>query len=157
MKKLFKILLLVVFLMGVSEVNAQIKAGGGVYYATEMESIGISVNGAYFFSDNFSLAPSFTYFFKKNNVTHTMLDVDLNYQFAELDFAYVYGLAGLNLSFYKVDMGGAGDISGSDTNFNLGAGLAMPLSDNMTFCPELKYTFGGGDFFRIGIKLLVDI
>ncbi len=152
MKNLLKVLLFVMILCVITEANAQTKVGGGVFYASKLENVGISVNGNYFFSDNFSAAPSFTYFFEKDNLNWSMLDLDVNYHFAELDFATVYGVGGLNVTFVEV-LG----YTGSNTGLNLGLGLAMPLSDAMTLCPEIKYTLGDGDFFRIGLKLLFEI
>ncbi|MBU1012674.1 MAG: porin family protein [Bacteroidetes bacterium] len=147
----------VIVLFTVTEANAQKKVGGGVWYATEMENVGISINGAYFFSDNFSVAPSFTYFLEKNHVNWSMLDLDVNYSFTELDFGNLYAIGGLNLTFFSVDLGGWGNASGTNTSFNAGIGLGMPIGDNMTLCPEVRYTFGDGDFLRIGVKLLIEI
>lgn len=157
MKNLLKVIICVIVLFTVTEANAQKKVGGGVWYATDMENVGISINGAYFFSDNFSVAPSFTYFLEKNNVNWSMLDLDVNYSFTELDFGMLYAIGGLNLTFYSMDLGGWGDFSGTNTSFNAGIGLGMPLGDNMTLCPEVRYTFGDGDFLRFGVKLLIEI
>jgi len=157
MKNLLKVIICLIVLFTVTEANAQKKVGGGVWYATDMENVGISVNGAYFINDNFSIAPSFTYFLAKNNVNWSMLDLDVNYSFTELDFGNLYAIGGLNLTFFSVDLGGWGKVSGTNTSFNAGIGLGMPIGDNMTLCPEVRYTFGDGDFLRIGVKLLIEI
>lgn len=139
-------------LFGATETFAQLKVGGGVFYASKIENAGLNVSANYSFSDEFSAVPSFTYFFEKDNLNWSMLDLDVNYSFAELDFAYVYGLGGLNITFWELF-----GLNGSKAGLNLGLGLAMPISDNLTFSPELKYTIREAGFFRFGIKLMVEI
>ena len=152
MKKSLKLVVCLLILFGATQTFAQIKVGGSVYYASKIENAGINLSGSYSFSDEFSAVPSFTYFFKKDNLKWSMLDLDVNYIFTELDFAYVYALGGLNITFWELF-----GLNGSNAGLNLGLGLAMPLSDYITFSPEFKYTIREAGFYRFGIKLMIEI
>jgi hypothetical protein len=165
MKNLFKafIVLAVVLAFSTTESKAQMSAGGGLVFGTGINNIGISVNGKYDFTEQWSAAPAFTYFFKKDGLTWMILDLDANYMIAEFDgVGGLYGIGGLGMTFahYKIDadLGAWGDYSTSGTTttvgLNLGAGLNIPLGDNMAIAPELKFTIANGSFFRIGAKFM---
>ncbi len=65
------------------------------------------------------------------------------------------------MTFWKVDFGdeyddffGGLDATGSDIGINLGLGLDVPLTEQLVLAPEVRYTLGGANFFRAGVKLL---
>jgi len=119
------------------------------------------------FNDQWSAAPSFTYFLKKDYTNWSALDLDVNYQLTELqNIGSLYAIGGLNMTFFKIDLdldgfGGFGgfddSVSGSDTGLNLGLGLKVAAGDKMNICPELKYTLGGANYLRIGVKVMFDL
>ncbi len=142
MKNLLKvfIVLAIVSTFSFTEAKAQISAGGGLHYGTNINNIGISINGKYAFTEEWSAAPAFTYFIPKDGFTWMVLDLDANYKFMEFDgVGGLYGIGGLGMTFahYKIDadLGIYGDYSASGTStavgLNLGAGLEIPLNEKM--------------------------
>ena len=164
MKNLLKVLFVfaIVSTFSFSEADAQISAGGGLYYGTNINTIGISINGKYAFTEEWSAAPAFTYFIPKDGFTWMVLDLDANYKFMEFDgVGGLYGIGGLGMTFAHFDWGDElGSIMGSSSytstyvGLNLGAGLEIPLNEKMAVSPEMKITIGNGTFFRIGAKFM---
>ncbi|MCF6331714.1 MAG: hypothetical protein L3J11_00405 [Draconibacterium sp.] len=144
MKNLFKTLFVAILFFAVTEASAQMSAGGGVVYGTNISNVGFSVNGKYEINEKWSAAPAFTYFLKKNYVNWSALDLDANYQLTEIEnIGGLYAIGGLNMTFYKVkidaDFGEYGDFSssatGSNAGVNLGLGLSIPAGESLTIAP----------------------
>lgn len=163
MKKLFKVFIAVILFFAVAEASAQISAGPGVVYGTDINNIGFSLNGKYEFNESWAAAPSFTYFLKKDYVNWSALDLDANYQLTNIEnVGGLYAIGGLNMTFYKVkyelDFGEYGDFSdsatGSDAGVNLGLGLNVVTSEKLAIAPEIKYTISSGGYLRIGAKIM---
>jgi hypothetical protein len=167
MKTLVKSLLVLILFFVVAQSQAQISVGGGLWYGSDISSIGISVNGKYAFNEKWSAAPAFTYFLEKDYVKWSALDFDANYAITEIEnVGALYGIGGLSVTFWKVDygttldMGEYGsygidlDASGSDVGLNLGVGLNIAASEKFAIAPELKYTISDGGYFRMGAKIL---
>ncbi|MCF8379829.1 MAG: hypothetical protein K9H49_09645 [Bacteroidales bacterium] len=164
MKKLINALLIVMILFSFSEINAQMSGGAGVAYGTNINNIGLSLNGKYEFNETLSAAPSFTYFFKKDFITWSALDLDVNYQLSLLEnIGSLYAIGGLNMTFFKIkydydfgDLGGVydGSVTGSNAGLNLGLGLIVPAGEKMSVAPEIKLTVGGANYLRAGAKIM---
>ncbi|WP_346854456.1 outer membrane beta-barrel protein [uncultured Draconibacterium sp.] len=164
MKTLLKSLLAFVLFFVVAQSQAQISVGGGLWYGSDISSIGISVNGKYAFNEKWSAAPAFTYFLEKDYVKWSALDFDANYAITDIEnVGSLYGIGGLSVTFWKVDFGdtfGMGDYgidldaSGSDVGVNLGLGLNVMASEKLAIAPEIKYTISDGGYLRIGAKIL---
>lgn len=166
MKNLLKTLFAVLFFFSVYEASAQMSAGGGIVYGTNINNIGISVNGKYEINEKWSAAPAFTYFFKKDFVNWSALDLDGNYKLTEIEnIGGLYAIGGLNLTFYKIkidaDLGEFGDysssVTGSNAGVNLGLGLNVPVGDNFIIAPEIKYSISNGSYLRAGVKFMFGI
>jgi opacity protein-like surface antigen len=167
MKNLFKVFLVLIVVFSFSEAKAQMSVGPGVVYGTGINNIGFSINGKYEFNKKWSAAPSFTYFLKKDYVNWSSLDLDANYQFTTLEnVGSLYAIGGLNMTFFKVnyevdlgDYGGDfdGSVSGSDFGVNLGIGLAVSVSEKLAVAPEIRYTLGGANYARIGVKVMFNL
>ncbi len=97
MKKLL-LVVAVVALCGVFQnAKAQFSAGLGLNYATEVNTLGISAQVAYDFSDKWAATGAFTYYLEKNNLTWTNIDLNANYVFTEVGkMGKLYGIAGLS-------------------------------------------------------------
>ena len=167
MKTLLKSVFVLIFFLVVAHSHAQISVGGGLWYGSDINSVGISANGKYVFSEKWSAAPSFTYFLEKDYVKWSSLDLDANYNFTEIEnLGTLYGIGGIGLTFWKVDFGDTFDMgefgsfgidlksSGSDVGINLGVGLNIMANEKFAIAPELKYTISDGGYFRIGAKIL---
>lgn len=170
MKNILKGFVAILFIMVVTNINAQISVGPGVVFGTDINNIGFSINGKYEFNEKWSAAPSFTYFLKKDYVNWSALDLDANYQITEIEnIGGLYAIGGLNLTFWKVkydvdyDMGEYGSFSdsgsanGSDAGINLGIGLNVPMGDKLALAPELRYTLGGANYLRAGVKIMFSL
>ena len=164
MKNLFKTILVIIIAFSITEVKAQKSVGAGVAYATNINSIGFNLNGNYVINEKWSAAPSFTYFLKKDYVTWMALDLDANYLFSEMEnLGSLYAIGGLNMTFfdinYEFDFGDYhdGGFSGSDFGVNLGIGLIVPAGEKLAIAPEIRYTLGGANYARVGVKVMLTI
>lgn len=166
MKNLLSAIILLVVVFSFSETKAQISVGGGLHYGTDINNVGFSANGKYEFNESWAAAPSFTYFLKKNNVNWSALDLDANYQITEIgEIGGLYGIGGLNLTFwgYKIDDSLLGeyaafygdlDTNATEVGLNLGLGLNVVATEKLAIAPEIRYTVGGANYFRIGVKVM---
>jgi len=164
MKNLLKAVICLVVLFTFSEAKAQISAGAGVVYGTDINNVGFSINGKYEIDEKWSAAPAFTIFLKKDYVTWSALDLDANYQISEIEkIGSLYALAGLNMTFYKItleyDLGEWGGnfsetATGSEIGVNLGMGINIPATEKIAIAPEIRYTLGGANYLRFGAKVM---
>lgn len=111
MKTLLKTFLVSVLFLIVVKSQAQISLGGGLWYGSDINSIGISANGCYEFSEKLSAAPAFTYFLEKDYMKWSALDLDINYTLTKTDkLGSLYAICGLGLTFWKADFGDSFDL-----------------------------------------------
>ncbi len=141
--------------------DSKILGGLGLSYSSNISSIGILAKGVYLINDTWEGAGSFTYLFESNFTKWSMLDMDGHYVFTSDGSKMVYGLAGLNFTFWKIKLAseygaffGDSDISGSEVGLNLGAGGRFALTDQIQLVGEAKYTLGGFNFFTLGAGVL---
>ncbi len=168
MKTLLRTLLIVSLFFVAAKSQAQISVGGGLWYGSDINSIGISANGKYAIDENWSAAAGFTYFLEKDYVKWSALDLDANYNITELEnVGTLYGIGGLSITFWNIDYdGGTIDMgeygsfdmdvsaSGSDVGVNIGVGLNIEASEKFAIAPEIKYTISDGGYLRIGAKIM---
>jgi len=167
-----KLLVLVALMAMVSTASfAQFKFGGGITLGSKMGlndsgeekmGIGINVRGDYSFSEKFSVAPGFTYFFPSApegfDLSAWQLNADAHYKFYEADAFSLYGIGGLNYSHMKTKfdmgdemndlMGAFGvdtEVSDNEIGIDLGAGINFGQ-----FYGELKYDTA---FEQLGISV----
>lgn len=154
-----------IFTLCAFTVQAQEKkifAGGGVAYATDLNNIGFLAKGLYQFTPQWEAEGSFTYFLKKNYVNWSALDFNAHYLFYKKEKIAAYGLAGLDILFWKIKFdtdeygvwGDALNTSSSNIGLNLGTGMRYQLSDKIYLNPELKYTVGNASYLSISVGLL---
>ncbi|MEN8139542.1 MAG: outer membrane beta-barrel protein [Bacteroidota bacterium] len=167
MKKVFFLTLTV--LLSVSSFSqsfdaSKLRAGGGLFFVSDINNVGLTVNGAYEINAQWEAAIAFTHIFEKDYVKWNMLDFDAHYNFYQHnDKLNVYGLAGLGLTFWKVtipamDFGYGFSTpemteNGTDVGFNIGVGANYKLTDKLNLAPEARFTVAEGSFFRVGATL----
>lgn len=140
-----KQLLIFTFFIGIAfGVSAQTSVGAGLAFGSEIESAGIGFNALFNASDVIDISPSFIYYFPNNNVTWWELNGNVNYIFSEGDATF-YGIAGLNITGVKVDLGPFGHQSDSELGLNLGVGGNFDIGSNLTPFAEAKYVVGNAD------------
>lgn len=158
-KQLF--LLIALFTLTTVVSKAQLKVGAGLHYATDIDNLGISLNGQYLINDDWTAAAGFTYFLETEYIKWSALDFNAHYSIKTIEnVGALYGIGGLNITMIKIDIPGfsdwIGESSTSDSNvgLNIGAGLSIDISEKLVLAPEAVYTISSGGYLRIGAKLL---
>jgi len=156
-KLLFLVFSVVLCLFAAQSVSAQ-KIGGFLAYGSQIESLGIGVNGEFDLSQKLTLSPSFVFFFPKNNFTWVDLNGNVNYYFLKegVDF---YGLVGLNLAIlsYNGNDQFIQNNTNSELGINLGIGTNFDVGQNFKPFVEMKYVLSDADQFAVffGLKFNV--
>ncbi len=164
MKKLFVLIIAVLFIGTIQETKAQFSVGAGLGFATDISTLGISANLAYEIDETWAATGSYTHFLEKNNIKWSAIDFNANYNISEIDnLGQFYAIGGINITTVKIDIPGfsnfINDSSVSESNFgvNIGAGIKIDLSDKMLLAPEMTYSLKTGGYLRIGAKLMFKI
>lgn len=128
------------FLFAAGTASAQ-KVGVFLGYGTEVEELGIGVNGEFNINSKVSIAPSFIYWFPEDPISWWEFNANGHYYFATSGSADFYGLAGINLFSAKIE----GGDSESEVGLNLGAGANFNIGKNWEPFTELKFVLGDAD------------
>lgn len=140
----------------------KLRAGAGLVYATEIDNVGINLNGVYTLTDQWEASLGFSHIFEKDYLRYNVLDLDAHYIFFnQNEKMNVYGLAGLGFTFWKAnfpafDFGygiSTPEVSGTEVGLNLGVGMNYKLSDRFNLAPEIRYTIMDGSYLRIGASV----
>lgn len=160
MKTKLLVLTVFTFFAGIFSSAAQenTRLGGMVAYGTEIESIGLGVNAEFPVMENFTIAPSFLYYFPKEEAGIDMewweLNANANYYFVNNESIGFYGLAGLNYSNVSIDyggmFGGTADASDGEFGLNLGAGANFEIGSSIIPFAEARYVIIDGGQLVIG-------
>lgn len=159
MKKITTLLFTALFaIIAYSTADAQFKLGAGLMYGSEVEQLGIRVDGVYTINEQFRGVVDFGYYFPEDeggvSLNYWELNLNGNYMFlsdAEQGLN-AYALAGLNFFNASVDIEGFGSSSNSETGLNLGAGLEYNLDFAELFA-EAKFVIGNADQLNVGAGL----
>jgi len=144
--------------------QAQMKAGAGLAFGTEAESLGLTANvyTAIPSVQNLSVGGDIIYFLPKDvgfGIDRTWFEVNANgqYQFYAEQMINAYALGGLNIARvgFKYEGPGTG-INSSDTKLglNLGVGGEYAFNDNMLAFAEFKFVISRFDqaVFSAGVR-----
>lgn len=152
MKKLGVALAFMVCLMAAVDSSAQ-KIGVMLGYGTEVEELGIGINGEFNINDKVSISPSFVYWFPEDPISWWEFNANVNYYFTKAGSADFYGLAGINLFGYNIENGDGQ----SEVGLNLGAGANFDIGKSWEPFTELKFVIGDADqlglFFGVKFKI----
>ncbi|MGC1244295.1 MAG: hypothetical protein WA874_22080 [Chryseosolibacter sp.] len=160
MKKLiFTILIPLVFQ---AATIAQVRVGPFLGYGSELGLWGLGAYSEISLNDRISISPVFTQYFPEdfNNIPRRSvweLNTNLNYYVIRGEVGYLYGLAGVNYTHFKIRTRTATlDVIEKDGNvgLNLGAGTMVRINDLILPFAEAKYTAGGYSQFTLifGVK-----
>jgi opacity protein-like surface antigen len=159
MKKITTSIFLVLFsVLAVQSAQAQFKAGVGLMYGSEVEQLGIRVDGVYTINEQFRGVADFGYYFPEDmnggSINYWELNINGNYMFfSDPDQGLnAYALAGLNFFNASVEIDGFGSSSSNETGLNLGAGLEYNLDFAELFA-EAKFVISDADQLNIGAGL----
>lgn len=155
-----KILLTLFFIATITYASqAQTRIGAGLGWGSEIEELGIGINGEFFLKDNISLNPGFIFFlvddgpFDKRNFW--TFNINGNFYFHETSSVSVYGIGGLNLSTMSVEDNDFDlDDSSTELGINLGIGSNFDVGGAVLPYAEMKYVLGDFDQLVIffGVK-----
>ena len=140
MKKLILFFVLVFVTSGVyAQEQGTIRGQGGLVYGVDTE-LGINLGVQYFVIDQIAIAPSYSFFFKDFiGLKYSSINIEGRYYFNEA----IYGLAGIDIVRVSgsIELGefGSFDASGSSTEFAVGAGYDLELSDDILINFQAKY------------------
>ena len=124
---------------------AQLSAGAGIAYGTEIEEIGVQVRGIYQITDVWRAGGDIIFWLDgEDDISIWELNLNAHYAFLNSGSTILYALAGLNIVTVKVEILGE-DVSDSETGINLGAGAQIPFTDNLSGFAELRYVLGDAD------------
>ncbi|MEX0722190.1 MAG: hypothetical protein WD059_16040 [Balneolaceae bacterium] len=174
MKKLTTTIFTVLFaVIAFNSSQAQfVKAGAGLMYGSEIERIGIRVDGVYQINEEFRAVVDLGIFIPEtedlgggNEVTFTWweLNANANYIFVadEEEGFTAYALGGLNFTSLKWSYSGDNeamfnDDSETEVGLNIGIGGEYDI-DFADLFGELKFVLGDADQLNIGIGLRIPI
>ncbi|MEM1135323.1 MAG: outer membrane beta-barrel protein [Bacteroidota bacterium] len=144
--------------MAFAQGQGSITAGSGLLFGSEIEQLGIGLNGQYFINDNIAGQVGLNFFFpQKEEITNIYerkrsiwtINLNANYYFdIENDVISPYALAGINISNLKSENDVLEEFFGdeisrktTDTDFglNLGAGADFNVSESFVPFGQLKY------------------
>ena len=133
--------------------KAQTRVGGGLVYGTEIENIGINLNGQYFIKENIAIAPGLNYFFPKalgSGFDLNWFEINANgHYYFNTGSIEPYALAGLNFAFLSVKSS-FGDSSNTEVGLNLGGGANFDIGSSIKPFGELRIVIGDADQLVLG-------
>lgn len=150
-----------------NEAAAEPRIGAALTYGTEVEEVGLQLNGYYGLGEVLPTLPGlrvgaeFTYYLVDDPLTLWTLDLNGQYRFIEPGPFGAYGIAGLDIAHVSVDvdlgpLGGASS-SNTDIGLNLGIGAEYAVVENVELFGELKYVISDLDqaVLAIGGRFLI--
>ena len=141
-----------VALLTAQDSSAQ-KIGVFLGFGTEVEELGLGINGEFNVSPKVAISPSFIYWFPEDPLSWWEFNANALYYFTQAGSADFYGLGGINLFHYNIE-GGDGQ---SEVGLNLGIGDNFNIGKNWEPFTELKFVIGDVDqlglFFGAKFKL----
>lgn len=146
------ILILIFGLLAASAVTAQSRIGGGLVYGTEIEELGINLNGEFFLKNSLAISPEFNYFFVEGDGSFWTLNGDGHFYLNRSSQASLYALAGLNLATRSF-----GDNSNTELGVNLGLGANLELGGSVTPFAQFKYIFSEFDQAVLSFGIRFDL
>ncbi len=152
---------------------AQLRLGGSLHYGSEVDALGLQVNGYFPLTDvlegKLSVGGDLTYFFPKtqeafgikSSVNYFSVNANGHYSIYESEPMSAYAVGGLNYTRVSVDVTGAGTldrVSGSDAEMglNLGVGGEYEVGFGHVF-GELKYVLGSTDQIVLGAGVRIPV
>lgn len=132
-----------------------LRVGAGLAYGTEIEELGLQLNGYYGLDqvlEGLRVGAEFTYFLVEDPVTFWTLDLNGHYRFLPPGPFGAYAIAGIDIARISVDLGPlVGDGSETEIGLNLGVGAEYAVVENVELFGELKYVISDYDQAVIAI------
>ncbi|HTV22731.1 MAG TPA: outer membrane beta-barrel protein [Polyangiaceae bacterium] len=146
------------------EAAAQPRLGAGLVYGTDIEEVGVQLNGYYGLDgslDGLRLGAEFAYYFVDDPASFWTVDLNGQYRFVGPGPFGAYFIAGLDIARFSIDVDlgplGDDDVSDTEVGLNLGIGAEYAVSHNVELFGELKYVISDYDqaVFAVGARFLL--
>lgn len=157
MKTLFKIsiILITVTMLSIQETNAQVKAGVGLAFGSEIEQVGIQgdVNYQLINTPSIQFGAGFIYYFPKNDQDFYEINLNAGYIFYEKFMFKSYLYTGLNYARSEISNQFASATEDA-VGANVGIGAEYDFGGLLAF-GDLKYVISEFDqpVFSIGLRV----
>lgn len=154
MKKQLVVWITLLFSVAVSA-NAQSRVGAFLAYGSEVENLGIGVNGEFYFNDQITLVPSFIFYMTDDTpaINSTIWEMNLNGQvyFASEQTALIYGFAGLNYTHLKYKFK-LTDTTSRDGELGINVGIGADFDIDSAILPFAQVKYVISDFDQLVIS-----
>lgn len=130
-----------------------VSAGGGVVYGTEVEEVGLHLDGYYDLSEQVEslwAGGAFNYFFVGSGLSFWALNFNGQYTLYEEGPLRAYGLGGINVTRVSVEVLGVAEGT-TEFGLNLGGGAAYRVAEAIDVVGELKYVLSDADQLVVGV------
>jgi len=135
-----------------NEAAAEPRIGAGLVYGTEIEEVGLQLNGYYGLDQvpGLRVGAEFAYYLVDDPVSFWTLDLNAQYRFIEPGPFGAYGIAGLDIARVSLDLdlgdfGGDASTSSTEIGLNLGIGAEYAVVPNVELFGEIKYVISDYD------------
>lgn len=175
MKKLLTIGILIIGLSLFSNTNlyaqgesGDVSIGGGLGFATEIESLGFQIGGTYQINEEFRGAADIIIYLPGDqgggvvDVNWFEFNANAHYLFQNEEDLMLYALGGLNFTRVSIDFPqneffGGGNVSDTETGLNLGAGLEYNVGFGNLYA-EAKYVISSADHLAVtgGVRIPIN-
>lgn len=123
------------------EAAAQPRVGLGLVYGTEIEEVGLQLNGYYGLDQvllGLRVGADFSYYFVEDPASFWTLDLNGQYRFIEPGPFGAYAIAGLEIARASVEGFGV-EVSNTEVGLNLGIGAEYAVVPNVELFAEVEY------------------
>lgn len=129
-------------------VQAQTRLGAGLAWGSDVEDLGLGINGEFFVKENISINPGLIFYFVDDRGNDRLdwweLNINGNFYFAQEGSVAFYGIGGLNLTTVAIENDFVDD-SDTELGINLGIGSNFDVGGSVMPYAELKYVLGDWD------------
>jgi len=154
MKKVLIVLAIFTVIGGSSLSAADLSLG--LTYGADVKEIGIHAGILFPVMPKLQIGPDVTYYLTPSGLTWIEFNFNAHYAFIAQNALKLYGLAGLQFAYAKLDLGILGSSDNLEIGFNIGGGLEYDLGGVSLFA-EPKFTISGFEQFAIsfGVRLSI--
>lgn len=139
MKKVIVMLLFAVIGLSAYAQQGQQSVGFNVGYGFDSKNAILGIDYRYNITDEIRIAPSLSYYVKNDNHSTWALDLNAHYVVKLSEMFGFYPLAGLDLSFWKWDLGQKLSLNETRFGVNVGLGAEVYATESLSVGFEVKY------------------
>ncbi|MEJ2005442.1 MAG: outer membrane beta-barrel protein [Cyclobacteriaceae bacterium] len=127
--------------------EAQTRLGAGLAWGSDVDDLGLGINGEFFVKDNISINPGLILYFEDNGRYDDRdwweINVNGNFYFATEGSVDFYGVGGINLTTRSIKSGGERD---GDTELGVNLGIGANFNTNGSILPYTQFKYIAGNY-----------